>query len=93
MLSSIYRVGLNYEQHRIGMDSLCDDVFRYSRQDQEVNTGFYLRPQSSSEALRNCSVYLSSQVSVCVEEVFHEYFSLCWLDAEGPSLRSCEEAD
>lgn len=63
MLSSIYRVGLNYEQHRIGMDSLCDDVFRYSRQDQEVNTGFYLRPQSSSEALRNCSVYLSSQVS------------------------------
>lgn len=63
MLSSIYRVGLNYEQHRIGMDSLCDDVFRYSRQDQEVNTGFYLRPQSSSEALRNCSIYLSSQVS------------------------------
>lgn len=63
MLSSIYRAGLNYEQHRIGMDSLCDDVFRYSRQDQEVNTGFYLRPQSSSEALRNCSVYLSSQVS------------------------------
>ncbi|EPY7121659.1 archaeal ATPase, partial [Klebsiella variicola] len=40
MLSSIYRVGLNYEQHRIGMDSLCDDIFRYSRQDQEVNTGF-----------------------------------------------------
>ncbi|MFM5238586.1 hypothetical protein ACEUAP_14455 [Aeromonas veronii] len=63
MLSSIYRVGLNYEQHRIGMDSLCDDIFRYSRQDQDVNTGFYLRPQSSSEALRNCSVYLSSQVS------------------------------
>ncbi|WP_335925655.1 hypothetical protein [Shewanella algae] len=67
MLSSIYRVGLNYEQHRIGMDSLCDDVFRYSRQDQEVNTGFYLRPQSSSEALRNCSVYLSSQVSALCE--------------------------
>lgn len=63
MLSSIYRVGLNYEQHRIGMDSLCDDIFRYSRQDQEVNTGFYLRPQSSNEALRNCSVYLASQVS------------------------------
>ncbi len=67
MLSSIYRAGLNYEQHRIGMDSLCDDVFRYSRQDQEVNTGFYLRPQSSSEALRNCSVYLSSQVSALCE--------------------------
>lgn len=63
MLSSIYRVGLNYEQHRFGMDSLCDDIFSYSRQDKEVNTGFYLRPQSSSEALRNCSVYLSSQVS------------------------------
>ncbi len=63
MLSSIYRAGLNYEQHRIGMDSLCDDIFRYSLQDQEVNTGFYLRPQSSNEALRNCSVYLASQVS------------------------------
>ncbi|WP_444944763.1 hypothetical protein ACJJIK_08615 [Microbulbifer sp. ZKSA006] len=63
MLSSIYRVGLNYEQHRFGMDSLCKDIFTYVRQDRDFNTGFYLRPQSESEALRNCSIYLASQVS------------------------------
>jgi hypothetical protein len=63
MLSSIYRAGLNYEQHRFGMDSLCKDIFTYVRQDRDFNTGFYLRPQSESEALRNCSIYLASQVS------------------------------
>ncbi|MBH0475631.1 archaeal ATPase [Salmonella enterica] len=63
MLSSIYRVGLNYEQHRFGMDSLCKDIFTYVKRDRDFNTGFYLRPQSESEALRNCSVYLASQVS------------------------------
>lgn len=63
MLSSIYRAGLNYEQHRFGMDSLCKDIFTYVKQDRDFNTGFYLRPQSESEALRNCSIYLASQVS------------------------------
>lgn len=63
MLSSIYRAGLNYEQHRFGMDSLCKDIFTYVNQDRDFNTGFYLRPQSESEALRNCSIYLASQVS------------------------------
>lgn len=63
MLSSIYRAGLNYEQHRFGMDSLCKDIFTYVSQDRDFNTGFYLRPQSESEALRNCSIYLASQVS------------------------------
>lgn len=63
MLSSIYRAGLNYEQHRFGIDSLCKDIFTYVRQDRDFNTGFYLRPQSESEALRNCSIYLASQVS------------------------------
>lgn len=63
MLSSIYRAGLNYEQHRFGMDSLCKDIFIYVKQDRDFNTGFYLRPQSESEALRNCSIYLASQVS------------------------------
>lgn len=63
MLSSIYRAGLNYEQHRFGMDSLCKDIFIYVKQDLDFNTGFYLRPQSESEALRNCSIYLASQVS------------------------------
>ncbi|MCX7129067.1 hypothetical protein [Aeromonas sp.] len=63
MLSSIYRAGLNYEQHRFGMDSLCNDIFTYVKQDRDFNTGFYLRPQSESEALRNCSIYLASQVS------------------------------
>ena len=63
MLSSIYRAGLNYEQHRFGMDSLCKDIFTYVKQVRDFNTGFYLRPQSESEALRNCSIYLASQVS------------------------------
>lgn len=63
MLSSIYRAGLNYEQHRFGMDSLCKDIFTYVKQDRDFNTGFYLRPQSESEALRNCAIYLASQVS------------------------------
>ncbi|MBN0989358.1 archaeal ATPase [Amphritea pacifica] len=63
MLSSIYRAGLNYEQHRFGMDSLGKDIFTYVNQDRDFNTGFYLRPQSESEALRNCSIYLASQVS------------------------------
>ena len=63
MLSNIYRAGLNYEQHRFGMDSLCKDIFTYVKQDRDFNTGFYLRPQSESEALRNCSIYLASQVS------------------------------
>ncbi|MEN3762801.1 hypothetical protein, partial [Aeromonas veronii] len=63
MLSSIYRAGLNYEQHRFGMDSLCKDIFIYVKQDRDFNTGFYLRPQSESEALRNCAIYLASQVS------------------------------
>lgn len=63
MLSSIYRAGLNYEQHRFGMDSLCKDIFIYVMRDRDFNTGFYLRPQSESEALRNCSIYLASQVS------------------------------
>jgi len=63
MLSSIYRAGLNYEQHRFGMDSLCNDIFTYVKQDRDFNTGFYLRPQSENEALRNCSIYLASQVS------------------------------
>lgn len=63
MLSSIYRAGLNYEQHRFGMDSLCKDIFTYVKQDRDFNTGFYLRPQSENEALRNCSIYLAAQVS------------------------------
>jgi hypothetical protein len=63
MLSSIYRAGLNYEQHRFGMDSLCKDIFTYVKQDRDFNTGFYLRPQSESEALRNCAIYLAAQVS------------------------------
>ncbi|MDP2611600.1 archaeal ATPase [Oceanobacter sp. 2_MG-2023] len=70
MLSSIYRAGLNYEQHRFGMDSICKDVFIYTRQDQDLNTGFYLRPQSDSEALRNCSIYLSAQVgAICQRDL------------------------
>jgi hypothetical protein len=63
MLSSIYRAGLNYEQHRFGMDSLCKDIFTYVKQDRDFNTGFYLRPQSENEALRNCAIYLAAQVS------------------------------
>ncbi|ELW9303176.1 archaeal ATPase [Klebsiella pneumoniae] len=86
MLSSIYRVGLNYEQHRIGMDSLCDDIFRYSRQDQEVNTGFYLRPQSSNEALRNCSVYLASQVSALCDGGLSQLLQLMLVGCGSVSL-------
>lgn len=86
MLSSIYRAGLNYEQHRIGMDSLCDDIFRYSRQDQEVNTGFYLRPQSSNEALRNCSVYLASQVSALCDGGLSQLLQLMLVGCGSVSL-------
>ncbi|MGK3134773.1 archaeal ATPase [Pantoea trifolii] len=86
MLSSIYRVGLNYEQHRIGMDSLCDDIFRYSCQDQEVNTGFYLRPQSSNEALRNCSVYLASQVSALCDGGLSQLLQLMLVGCGSVSL-------
>jgi len=86
MLSSIYRVGLNYEQHRIGMDSLCDDIFRYSLQDQEVNTGFYLRPQSSNEALRNCSVYLASQVSALCDGGLSQLLQLMLVGCGSVSL-------
>lgn len=86
MLSSIYRVGLNYEQHRIGMDSLCDDIFRYSHQDQEVNTGFYLRPQSSNEALRNCSVYLASQVSALCDGGLSQLLQLMLVGCGSVSL-------
>lgn len=86
MLSSIYRAGLNYEQHRIGMDSLCDDVFRYSLQDQEVNTGFYLRPQSSNEALRNCSVYLASQVSALCDGGLSQLLQLMLVGCGSVSL-------
>lgn len=86
MLSSIYRAGLNYEQHRIGMDSLCDDIFRYSLQDQEVNTGFYLRPQSSNEALRNCSVYLASQVSALCDGGLSQLIQLMLVGCGSVSL-------
>ncbi|HCH0655597.1 TPA: archaeal ATPase [Enterobacter asburiae] len=86
MLSSIYRVGLNYEQHRIGMDSLCDDIFKYSLQDQEVNTGFYLRPQSSNEALRNCSVYLASQVSALCDGGLSQLLQLMLVGCGSVSL-------
>ncbi|HDS1201761.1 TPA: hypothetical protein QD004_001033 [Shewanella algae] len=86
MLSSIYRAGLNYEQHRIGMDSLCDDIFRYSLQDQEVNTGFYLRPQSSNEALRNCSVYLASQVSALCDGGLSQLLQLMLVGCGSVSL-------
>ena len=86
MLSSIYRAGLNYEQHRIGTDSLCDDIFRYSLQDQEVNTGFYLRPQSSNEALRNCSVYLSSQVSALCDGGLSQLLQLMLVGCGSVSL-------
>ncbi|MGR2849187.1 hypothetical protein ABMX62_19275 [Vibrio vulnificus] len=86
MLSSIYRAGLNYEQHRIGMDSLCDDIFKYSLQDQEVNTGFYLRPQSSHEALRNCSVYLASQVSALCDGGLSQLLQLMLVGCGSVSL-------
>ena len=86
MLSSIYRAGLNYEQHRIGMDSLCDDIFRYSLKDQEVNTGFYLRPQSSNEALRNCSVYLASQVSTLCDGGLSQLLQLMLVGCGSVSL-------
>ncbi|BBG70245.1 archaeal ATPase [Serratia marcescens] len=86
MLSSIYRAGLNYEQHRIGMDSLCDDIFKYSLQDQEVNTGFYLRPQSSNEALRNCSVYLASQVSALCDGGLSQLLQLMLVGCGSVSL-------
>ncbi|WP_216641028.1 hypothetical protein [Aeromonas sobria] len=71
MLSSIYRAGLNYEQHRFGMDSLCKDIFTYVKQDRDFNTGFYLRPQSESEALRNCSIYLG-KVRTSGSHLHHE---------------------
>lgn len=76
MLSSIYRAGLNYEQHRFGMDSLCKDIFTYVKQDRDFNTGFYLRPQSESEALRNCSIYLASQVSENCQESLSKFLQM-----------------
>ncbi|EGQ8704448.1 archaeal ATPase [Vibrio vulnificus] len=63
MLSSIYKTGLTYNQSDENLGSLCKDVFQYTLLDGDLNTGFYLRPQSESESLRSSAIYLSSQVS------------------------------
>ncbi len=63
MLSSIYQAGLTYDNTDSNINTLCKDIFTFTLQDKDTGTGFYLRPQSESEVLRNSAIYLASKVS------------------------------
>ena len=63
MLSSIYQAGLAYDNSDNHIGTLCKDIFNYTLKDGDTNTGFYLRPQSDSESLKNSAIYLASMVS------------------------------
>lgn len=71
MLSSIYKVGLNYESHRENIGALSKDVFKFTRLDGDTDTGFYLRPQSGNEYIKNSAIYLSARVAESTECSLH----------------------
>ena len=64
MGSSLYKAGIeNVELSKLNLSFINNAVFNYSLLEGDLNTGFYLRPNSSKEYLRNISITLASAVA------------------------------
>jgi hypothetical protein len=62
--SSLYKGEIdNIELSKLNLPFISNAVFNYSLLDGDLNTGFYLRPSSSEEYLRNISITLASAVA------------------------------